>query len=123
MGCIVINRSGITWEWGYRIISAEGIQVFLHTILPFLARKHFPAYSCQPVVASELILFCSEGVRSSVMNRLRMFGRLEVDLSLVLFFRMYAFSVTELRDTFRSLGFSVLCPSMKALVIDIDCPR
>ena len=57
------------------------------------------------------------------MNRLRMFGGFEVDLSLVLFFRMYVFSLTELRDTFRSLGFSALCPSLKALVIDTDCPR
>ena len=57
------------------------------------------------------------------MNRLRMFGGFEVDLSLVLFFRMYTFSLIELRDTFRSLGFSALYPSLKALVIDTDCPR
>ena len=69
---------------------------------------------------SALCFFCSVGVRSGVMNTLLMFGGFEVDLSLVLFLKMEALSLIELRDTFRSLLLSYLCPSRKALVTDTD---
>jgi len=57
---------------------------------------------------SALCFFCSVGVRSGVMNTLWMFGGFEVDLSLVLFLRMEALSLLELRDTFRSLLLSLV---------------
>jgi len=58
-----------------------------------------------------------------VINKLRICSGFELDLSFVLFFRIAAFSVVEHKDSFSSLGFSDLCPSWNALVIDTDDPR
>ena len=106
------------------IISAGRTYIGLCTILPFFIMYTFPSlFMSASCWRNSLCLFCSPGVRSGVINNLRMCSGLPDNLSLSLFLRIKDFSCIELTVIFNRRGLSDFYPRRTALVMDAEVPK